>query len=436
MNLYELNEQPKHASFCFGRMNPPTLGHRQLISKVVEAGYNSNYFIFVSQSQDAEKNPLDYDTKIDFLRELYPNVADHVVHNPALRTIMQIAQWLYNEGYRSVTFVAGSDRLEEFKKLLDGYNGVEGKNVFYDFDSINYVSSGDRDPDAEGTAGISATDAREAAKAGNLQAFTQATGAGKHAQELFNAVRKGMLLEAFDGINAQMNTIKTGLNDVNKQVDTYVKLMASAEKLAVEHAAKHPEHAADIQKLYQAFVNKLQRADDQIDVAVGYNAYAQKIKNESINEEQLNELANNPYKFRLRRQDDDFIEYVFTTESDVPYSVQITSMGYPGSGRTLSIEFVQHQKNNRQKTSITGAGDAYRVFSTVNAVLKQFFLSSAFKEETFNRILMLADNNEPSRIKLYNRILPTLSIPGYKFDKVETTKDFTEYSWSPNKPNI
>lgn len=282
MNLYELNEPSKHASFCFGRFNPPTQGHQQLINKVVQEGKASSFFIFTSQTQDSDKNPLDYDTKVKFLRALYPGIASHIVHNHTLRTIMQIAQWLYNEGYRRVTFVAGNDRLAEFKKLLDGYNGVEGKNVFYEFDSIEYVSSGDRDPDAEGVEGVSATAARDAARAGNLQQFTAITGAGQLSPDLLSAVRKGMLLEAFDGINAQMNTIKSGLSDVNKQVDNYVKLMAAAEKLAVDHTAKHPEHATNIQRLYQTFVNKLQRADDQIDVAVGYNAYAQKIKNESI----------------------------------------------------------------------------------------------------------------------------------------------------------
>lgn len=193
--MFEQQESPKHAAFCFGRMNPPTVGHGQLINTVAKASQGGDYFIFVSQTQDSKKNPLDYATKVKFIKALFPQQAGHVVYNPELKTIMQVAEWLYNAGYRSVTFAAGSDRLDSFKKLLTDYNGKEGGNVYYKFDSINFVSSGDRDPDADGIAGVSASSAREAASQGNLEAFAQATGAGKLAQPLYDAVRKGMLLE-------------------------------------------------------------------------------------------------------------------------------------------------------------------------------------------------------------------------------------------------
>lgn len=185
----------RHAAFCFGRMNPPTLGHKQLADTVAKAAAGGDYFIFTSQTQDSKKNPLDYTTKVKFLKALMPEYAGHIVYDPSLKTIIQIAHWLYAKGYRSVTFVAGSDRLADFKELLEKYNGVQGANGYYQFDTINFVSSGDRDPDGEGLAGVSATAAREAAKAGNLQAFAQATGADELAKPLFDAVRKGMLVE-------------------------------------------------------------------------------------------------------------------------------------------------------------------------------------------------------------------------------------------------
>ena len=186
----------KHAAFCFGRMNPPTLGHGQLIDTVAQAAQGGDYFVFASGTQDKKKNPLDFATKIKFLRALFPEQASHIVNDPTLKTIMQVAEWLYAQGFRSVTFVAGSDRLDSFKQLLTSYNGVEGKNVYYKFDAINFVSSGERDPDADGIAGISASGAREAAVNGDINAFAQATGAGKLTQPLYDAVRKGMLLEA------------------------------------------------------------------------------------------------------------------------------------------------------------------------------------------------------------------------------------------------
>ena len=183
----------KHASFCFGRMNPPTLGHGQLIDTVEQAAQGGDYFVFASGTQDKKKNPLDYATKIKFLRALFPEQASHVVNDPTLKTIMQVADWLYAQGYSSVTFVAGSDRLDSFKKLLEQYNGVQRADGYYKF-ILNFVSSGERDPDADGIAGISASGAREAAVNGDVQAFAQATGAGKLTQPLYDAVRKGMLL--------------------------------------------------------------------------------------------------------------------------------------------------------------------------------------------------------------------------------------------------
>lgn len=190
-NLFEALDQ-RHAAFCFGRMNPPTEGHQQLINTVAQEGRGSNFFIFTSQTQDRKKNPLDYQTKVRFLRALYPGIASHIVYDTNLKTIMQVAAWLYNKGFRTVTFVAGSDRLPDFEELLTKYNGVKGSAVYYKFDSIRFVSSGDRDPDSEGVEGISASAARAAASAGDFEAFSRAVGAGKLTQELYDAVRKGM----------------------------------------------------------------------------------------------------------------------------------------------------------------------------------------------------------------------------------------------------
>lgn len=192
--LFQAVDNAKHAAFCFGRMNPPTVGHAQLINTVAKAADMGDYFIFVSQSQDPKKNPLDYQTKVKFLRAMFPAHAEHIVYNNELKTIMNVAQWLYDKGYRSVTFVAGSDRLSTFQEMLIKYNGVEGNRTYYKFKSINFVSSGERDPDAEGLVGVSATAARAAAADGDIKAFSRATGAGDLTTSLYNAVRQGMNL--------------------------------------------------------------------------------------------------------------------------------------------------------------------------------------------------------------------------------------------------
>ena len=192
MLLNELFEAgTKHVTFCFGRMNPPTIGHKQVFDTMQSQGGEMK--IFVSQSQDKKKNPLDYGTKIKFIKEMFPQYAKDVVDNAALNTIGKVASYLHEQGYTAVTFVAGSDRMDSMKSLLDQYNGVEGKaHGFYKFDVIDFASSGDREDGAEGVAGVSASGARSAAANNDFKAFQEATGAGELAKPLFAAVRKGM----------------------------------------------------------------------------------------------------------------------------------------------------------------------------------------------------------------------------------------------------
>ena len=192
MLLLELFEAgAKHVTFCFGRMNPPTIGHKQVLDTMKKQGGDMR--IFVSQTQDKKKNPLDYATKIKFIKEMFPEYAGDVVDNAGINTIGKVASYLHEQGYNSATFVAGSDRLEDMKSLLTQYNGVEGKaHGFYDFEVLDFVSSGEREDGAEGVAGVSASGARAAAANNDFEGFKEATGAGELAKPLFAAVRKGM----------------------------------------------------------------------------------------------------------------------------------------------------------------------------------------------------------------------------------------------------
>jgi nicotinamide mononucleotide adenylyltransferase len=198
-HLFEAVDDNKHASFCFGRMNPPTVGHEQLLNTTAQAGKGGDYFIFTSQTQDPKKNPLDFMTKVKFLAAMFPQHANHIVANRELTTVMKVAAWLYNQGYRNVTFVAGSDRLDAMSKLLNDYNGVEGTKTYYNFKNIEFASSGAREDGAEGLAGVSASGAREAAVAGNKESFAKATGAGKLTDALYTAVRQGMNVQESSG---------------------------------------------------------------------------------------------------------------------------------------------------------------------------------------------------------------------------------------------
>jgi len=188
----------KSVAFCFGRMNPPTIGHARLLNTTARASAGGDYYIFLSHTQDSKKNPLDYNTKVDFVKAMYPQHADHVSYG-SLRTIMEIMEFLYHNNYTDVTYVCGNDRLPAFKELLNKYNGVEGGKTYYKFNSIDIVSSGPRDPDDDGVAGASASAARAAAESGDKEEFKKITGAGRFAPQLYKAVRKGLLKEDASG---------------------------------------------------------------------------------------------------------------------------------------------------------------------------------------------------------------------------------------------
>ena len=193
MFLTEVFKQkpPKQVAFAFGRMNPPTIGHARLINTVARAAQGGDYWIFLSHTQDGKKNPLNYQDKVEFIKAMFPQHAEHISYG-SLRTIMEIMEFLYHHNYTDVIYVCGNDRLPAFQELLNKYNGVEGGKTYYKFNSIKVVSSGPRDPDDDGVAGASASAARAAAQAGDFEEFKKITGSGKYARQLFNKTRQGL----------------------------------------------------------------------------------------------------------------------------------------------------------------------------------------------------------------------------------------------------
>ena len=196
MKIRELFEADtdKHVTFCFGRFYPPTLGHKEVFKKMSAQGGDMK--IFTTQSQDSKKNPLDYSTKIDFIRKIHSDYAENVIEDTNLNTITKVAEYLNDQNYTHATFVGGDDRKNLYDSLV-AYNGkTEGKKgpleIKYKFETLEFVSAGAREDGADGVEGISGTKAREDAANNDIKKFIQHTGAGEHADELFAAVRQGM----------------------------------------------------------------------------------------------------------------------------------------------------------------------------------------------------------------------------------------------------
>jgi len=112
-------------SITFGRFNPPTIGHEKLLDKVSREAKTSGgeYRIYPSRSEDPKKNPLDAGTKIKYMRQAYPDHANAIVDNGDMRTIFDVLSSLDADGYSSVNIVVGGDRVSEFNRLAQKYNG-------------------------------------------------------------------------------------------------------------------------------------------------------------------------------------------------------------------------------------------------------------------------------------------------------------------------
>jgi hypothetical protein len=176
----------------FGRFNPPTIGHEKLLNKAAKEAEKNGYElrIYPSRSQDKKKNPLDADAKINYMRQMFPKYAGNIVDDANSKTIFNVMIGANEEGHKNMKIMVGADRLGEFQGLSHKYNGD-----LYNYDNLEVVSAGDRDPDAEGAEGMSASKLRLAASEGDFKSFAKGipnTLANQKKMEMYNTLRKKM----------------------------------------------------------------------------------------------------------------------------------------------------------------------------------------------------------------------------------------------------
>lgn len=198
----------KTAVLAFGRMNPPTVGHKKLADKVASIPGDGHY-IFLSHSSGGKtkkpgtkgyenKDPLPFELKLKYAQASFPNVT---VGDASVTTAISALKKLQSMGYNKVIFVAGADRVSEFEALFNNYLGTE-----YEFDSLDVVSAGERDPDAEGVEGMSASKMRAAVRQGDFETFKMGVANPNTAKDLFNDLTRILQNNPMDGDNfAEVN---------------------------------------------------------------------------------------------------------------------------------------------------------------------------------------------------------------------------------------
>lgn len=178
----------KHIVVSFSRNNPITNGHEKLFKTVTSIAkkLKTTPKIHMSQTADKKKNPLTHDEKVKLARAMIPEIASYVSDDKKVRTIIDVFK-KYSDENSELHIIAGSDRVPEYEVLANKYNGKD-----YTYSKITVHSAGQRDPDAEGTAGISGTKMRDFAINGDFKSFS--TGAPtkakeKDVREMFDIIR-------------------------------------------------------------------------------------------------------------------------------------------------------------------------------------------------------------------------------------------------------
>lgn len=259
--IKEEQQGEKHHVITFGRMSPPTTGHLKVIDKVKEIAKKNNatHSVIVSHTQDSKKNPLSAAQKIKHLKRYTAGPiteatksgsTNFVAASKEKPTILHHAVEAHNNGVTHLHVVVGSDRVKGMHELLHKYNGVKSAHGHYHFKKITVHSAGQRDPDAEGTEGMSGTKMREHAKNKNFGEFRKGVPShvsDTHAKELMHDTRKGMGLHESYGHGLFKAIFVTGGPGSGKDV---IIREAIAESNAVElNFVQAQDYLADKQKL-------------------------------------------------------------------------------------------------------------------------------------------------------------------------------------------
>ena len=177
-------------TIAFGRFNPPTTGHEKLLDNVASSSDDDDYIIVPSRSQEKKKNPLDANYKVSVMQKMFPKHKDKIVNDDSNRTIFDVLKKAHTDGYAGVRIVGGADRVGEFEKLANNYNGK-----LYAFDNVEVMSAGERDPDSDDVTGMSASKQRKAAAENDIKTFMKGVPKSlsqKDAEQLFKKIRSAM----------------------------------------------------------------------------------------------------------------------------------------------------------------------------------------------------------------------------------------------------
>lgn len=190
--IYLREAKEKTIVVAFGRFNPPSIGHQKLINKVqsIARSYNADWRIYASNSHDPKKNPLPPKRKLYWLHKMFPSYRKNILVDSKVRTFIDMAKAVDSK-YDRLIMVAGDDRIKEYERILNTYNGRD-----FNYTDVQVVSAGKRDPNASDVTGMSASKLRKLVQKEDFEAFSHGVPLDdRQAFELYTELRKEMGLD-------------------------------------------------------------------------------------------------------------------------------------------------------------------------------------------------------------------------------------------------
>jgi len=152
------------AAFCFGRFNPAHQGHAKVWEAVAHAG--QHWYIGTNPTTIGPNDPLPFDVKKAWMSAIDPHVKGHIIGE---KSVVTLASKIYETvgDNATVAYITDAQDWAWSGKLLHDYNGKEGPHGYYNFAKIIHIES----PRV-----TSATDLRNAARAGDEETFYRLAG--------------------------------------------------------------------------------------------------------------------------------------------------------------------------------------------------------------------------------------------------------------------
>ena len=190
-----IKESPDNKSIVghFGKWRIVHRGYNAVSDEITRLAkqYGADHEVALSGAS----TPLSFEQKVHHAKKLFPGVNISSEKHPSF---LQHLSDLHSRGYKEVHYVVGSDRVQEFRNIIDRYNGKPDKSgkVLFNFNKVQVHQAGEeRVEGTEGVAGSSSSMQEKHARNNDFESFARNAPRGAKPEDvkaLYNDVKAGL----------------------------------------------------------------------------------------------------------------------------------------------------------------------------------------------------------------------------------------------------